>query len=82
VSEADLSQVKEILLENGEWQEDRQKSACPNCGSEKIKLKLSFTKRIKLFFSIFYVLLGSNVPMDKLFRKVKFHCPDCGNEFY
>ena len=82
VRESNLPRVKEIMIENGEWQKEGNKPACPNCGSNKIKLKLSKAKRVKLFFSIFYVLLGTNLPMDKLFRKAKFHCPDCGNEFY
>ncbi len=82
VGEIDLPRVKEIMIENGEWKKESSKPACPNCGSHKIKLKLSFAKRVKLFFSIFYVLLGTNLPMDKLFKRAKFQCPDCGNEFY
>jgi len=81
VPEADLDLVKEIMQEMGEWPVDKSKPACPECGSEKLKLKLSLIKRIKLFFSILYVALGSNVPMDKLFRNAKYICKDCRHEF-
>lgn len=82
VSKSDLPRVQEIMIENGEWKEEHKKAACPNCGSEKIKLKLGFAERVKLFFSLVYVLLGTDIPMDKLFKNVKFRCPDCRNEFY
>jgi len=82
VPETELEKVRQIMVENGEWQAETKKAACPQCGSEKIKLKLSFAKRIKLYLSVFYTLLGSNVPVDKLFKKTRFYCPDCGNEFY
>src|SRR5680860_328795 len=52
VPKSDLPRVQEIMIENGEWKEEHKKAACPNCGSEKIKLKLSFAKRVKLFLSL------------------------------
>lgn len=80
VADTDLELVKEIMIETGELQFEKTKIICQNCGSEKNKMKLSILKRIQLFFSVLYVLLGTNLPMDKLFRKVKYVCKDCGAE--
>lgn len=82
VRENDYEKVKQIMIENGDLQAESEKAACPQCGSAKIKLKLSFAKRMKLYLSVMYVFLGSNVPMDKLFKKTSFYCSDCGHEFY
>lgn len=82
VNESDLEKAKQILIETGDLQSEPSKAVCPQCGSAKIKLKLSFVKRVKLYLSMFYVLVGTNLPMDKLFKKSRFYCSDCGGEFY
>jgi len=79
VPEEDLPRVKEIMLETGELQTENTKLVCPKCGSEKVKIKVSFIKKIQLVFSIL-LALDTNVPMDKLFKKAKFYCKDCGVE--
>lgn len=82
VKETDYEKVRQILIENGELQPGSEKAVCPKCGSSKTRLKLSFAKRVKLYFSVMYVFLGSNLPMDKLFKRTKLYCPDCDHEFY
>lgn len=79
VAEEDVPRVKEILIETGELQPENTKLVCPNCGSEKVKIKVSFIKKIQLVISILLVL-DTNVPMDKLYKKAKFYCKDCGVE--
>jgi hypothetical protein len=82
VPDIDLKRVREIMFEMGELQQENTEATCPECDSEKISLKLSPLKRIQLFFSILYVALGANLPMDKLFRKSKFQCRECKYEFF
>lgn len=79
VFEKDLPRVNEILIETGEIQSENTKTVCTECGSKNVKLKVSILKKIQLFFSILYALT-TNVPMDKLFRKAKYYCKDCGAE--
>jgi predicted RNA-binding Zn-ribbon protein involved in translation (DUF1610 family) len=79
VPEEDVPRVKEILTETGDLQGDNGILVCPKCGSEKVKIKVSFIKKIQLVFSIL-LALDTNVPMDKLFKKAKFYCKDCGVE--
>lgn len=79
VPEEDLPRVKEMMLETGELQTENTKLVCPKCGSEKVKIKVSFIKKIQLVLSIL-ITLDSNVPMDKLFRKSKFYYKECGVE--
>ena len=80
VADTDLDRVKEIMIETGEWQEGNTKVVCQHCGSEKIKMKLSNSKKIKLFFSVIFVLILHTLPMDKMFRNVKYVCKECGTE--
>jgi hypothetical protein len=80
VPEKDVPRVKEIMIENGDIKPAGSKIVCGKCGSENLKLKMSFWKRIGLFFSILYSLSG-NLPLDKLFRKAKYTCKDCGDIF-
>ncbi len=79
VPEEDVPRVREILIETGELQTENTQLVCPKCGSEKVKMKLSILKKILLFFSVLYAL-GTNVPMDKLFKRAKYYCRDCGEE--
>ncbi len=79
VAEEDVPRVREILIETGDLLPENSKLLCPKCGSEKLKMKVSVIKRIQLFFSILYAL-GTNVPMDKLFKEAKYFCKDCGAE--
>lgn len=79
VAEDDVPRVREILIETGDLLPENSKLLCPKCGSEKLKMKVSVIKRIQLFFSILYAL-GTNVPMDKLFKEAKYFCKDCGAE--
>ena len=78
VADTDLDRVKEIMIETGELQFENTKLVCQECGSEKVKMKLSVLKRVQLFFSVLFVLLFHSLPMDKLFSKVKYVCKDCG----
>lgn len=80
VPEKDVPRVKEILIESGELQPENAKLVCPNCGSEKVKLKVSVLKWIQLCFSIL-LTLDTNVPMDKMFKKAKYNCRECREEF-
>lgn len=83
VPEKDLPKVEEILIETGELQMGNTKFACPKCGSQKVRLKLNLTQKVKLYSSMMYSALAmSNVPMHKLIKSPKYHCPDCGNEFF
>jgi Zn finger protein HypA/HybF involved in hydrogenase expression len=79
VPEDDVPRVKEIMTETGELQAENVKLVCPKCGSENVKIKVSFIKKIQVVFSIL-LALDTNVPMDKLFKKAKFYCKDCGVE--
>jgi Zn finger protein HypA/HybF involved in hydrogenase expression len=81
VPEKDVPRVKEIMIENGDLMKENTKVVCPKCGSEKVKIKLSFAKRIGLVLSIFPLLLFRELPVDKLFRKSNFVCKDCKNVF-
>jgi predicted RNA-binding Zn-ribbon protein involved in translation (DUF1610 family) len=80
VPEEDVQRANEIMNEAGNPQVENAKLICPNCGSEKVKLKVSVVKWIQLFFSVL-LALDTNVPMDKLFKKSKFYCKDCREEF-
>ena len=79
VPEEDVPRFKEILIETGELHLENTNLACPKCGSEEVKMKLSFAKKAGLFFLILYAMT-TNVPMDKLFKKTKYYCKDCGEE--
>jgi predicted RNA-binding Zn-ribbon protein involved in translation (DUF1610 family) len=79
VPEDDVPRVKEIMTETGELQAENVKLVCPKCGYENVKVKVSFIKKIQVVFSIL-LALDTNVPMDKLFKKAKFYCKDCGVE--
>ncbi|GAB1450400.1 hypothetical protein MASR2M47_04560 [Draconibacterium sp.] len=79
VLEKDIPRVREILIETGELPPENSKLVCSKCGSENVKMKVSVIKKIKLFFAVLYAL-GTNVPMDKLFKKAKYYCKDCGVE--
>lgn len=81
VEEKDIPRVKEILIESGDLFPENSTPICLECGSENLKMKISFAKKIGLFFSVLYALT-TNVPMDKLFRKAKYICNDCGEEAY
>lgn len=78
VKNSDMEQVKNIMLEMGETPENGVAFVCDSCGSDKLKMKLSFTKRIQVFFSVIFIALGSNLPVDKLFKQAKYVCRDCG----
>lgn len=80
VPEDDVPRVKEIMTETADLQAENMNLVCPKCGSEKVKMKVSALKWIKLFFSILFVL-DTNVRMDKLFKKSKYYCKDCKSEF-
>jgi hypothetical protein len=80
VPEEDVPRVREIMIETGDLVPEDSKLVCSRCGSEKVKLKLSVFKRVGLFFSILYAIV-TNVPMDKLFKKAKYYCRDCGEVF-
>jgi len=79
VPEEDVPRVKEILIETGEFQTENTKLVCPKCGSDKVKIKVSFFKKIQVVFSLLFAF-DTNVPMDKLFKRAKFYCKDCGVE--
>lgn len=80
VPDTDLHRVKEIMIETGDLKSEDLKDVCSDCGSENIKMKLSILKRIQLFFAVLGVLLFNGLPVDKLFRKAKHVCTDCGAE--
>ena len=46
VADTDLPRVKEIMIETGELQFEKNILVCGVCGSEKIKMKLRILKRI------------------------------------
>ena len=77
VKDSDVEQVKTIMLEMGETPENSVAFVCDSCGSDRLKMKLSFVKRIQVFFALLYAF-GNNVPMDKLFKQAKYICRDCG----
>jgi DNA-directed RNA polymerase subunit RPC12/RpoP len=82
VLESDVGRVKQIFVETGELPADINKSVCPQCGSEQLKMKISVLKRIQVFFAIMAVaLFMNNLAMDKVFKKAVYQCRDCGNEF-
>ncbi len=80
VADSDLERVQKIMIETGELQHESIKLVCRECGSEKVKMKLSVLRRVQLFFSVLITLLINNLPMDKLFKDVKYVCKDCGAE--
>ncbi len=80
VQEEDVLRVKEIMTETGDLHTENVKLVCPKCGSEKVKMKVSVVKWIQLGISILLVM-DLNAPMDKLFKKSKFYCKDCREEF-
>ncbi len=80
VPEEDVQRVREIMTETGDLQAENIKLVCPNCGSEKVKLKVSILKWIQLGISILLVM-DLNAPMDKLFKKSKLYCKDCKAEY-
>ncbi len=79
VPEEDVPRVKEIMSETNDLCAENVKLVCPKCGSEKVKMKVGVLKWIQLGFSIL-LALDINVPMDKLFKKAKFYCKECGVE--
>lgn len=82
VPESDVDRVREILIETGELSDSKTKLVCPACGSEKIKLKLSWRKRIQVFFAaISAAFFMGNLPLDKVFKNARYRCSDCGSEF-
>ncbi len=83
VYEDNVSRAREIMAETGDSIQNGRKVICPECGSEKIKLKLSMVKRVKLYSAIFLALfLFSNVPWDKAFKTPQLRCGQCDHEFY
>ena len=80
VPEKDVPRVKEIMNETGDLQTENVKLVCPKCGSDKVKMKVSFIKKIQVVLSVL-ITLDSNIPMDKLFKKSKFYCRECKAEF-
>ena len=81
VCDKDMPQVQEILIEVGELESATSKLACPKCGSEKVKMKMSLIKRVKIFFAIVGTMLLNHLPVDKLFKNAKFNCLDCRHDF-
>lgn len=82
VPETDVERVREILIETGELSDTKPKLVCPVCGSEKIKLKLSLKKRAQvLFAAISAALFMGNLPLDKVYKDIRYRCSDCGAEF-
>lgn len=82
VCHRDLPRVEEILAESGESIHEGKKTVCTECGSENVKMKLSFVKRIQFFLAIFWAALAmANVPLDKLFKQTELKCRDCGTIF-
>lgn len=82
VPESDVDRVQKILVETGELSGSATKPVCPACGSEKIKLKLSLKKRAQvLFATISAALFMGNMPLDKVFKDIRYRCSDCGAEF-
>ncbi len=79
VPEEDVPRVREIMIETGDLLPENSKLVCPKCSSENVKMRISVIKKIKLFFLILFTL-NINVPMDKLFKKAKYYCKDCGEE--
>lgn len=79
VREIDVPRVKEILIESGDLLPGNSIPFCLECGSENLKMKLSFAKRIGLFFLVLYAT-ATNLPVDKLFKRAKYYCKDCGVE--
>lgn len=82
VPESDVERVREILIETGELSDSKTKLVCPACGSEKIKLKLSWKKRVQVFFAaISAAFFMGNLPLNKVFKNARYRCSDCCNEF-
>jgi transposase-like protein len=82
VPESDVDRVREILIKTGELSDSKTKLVCPACGSEKIKLKLSWRKRIQVFIAaISAAFFMGNLPLDKVFKNARYRCSDCGSEF-
>ena len=77
VSENDFKRAEEIMVEIGDIPATDYQIVCAKCGSKHVKLKIGFFKKVGLFFSILYAFT-SNVPLDKIFRKAKYVCKDCG----
>ena len=59
VYDKDMEMVKMIMEEFGETLEIKQTIACPNCNSNKLMLKLSFSDKIRIIFN--YVGFGEKV---------------------
>lgn len=81
VSDQELPRVEEIMAEIGDSIQEGKKVVCPECGSEKIKMKVSLIKGVKIFFAIVGTMLFNYLPVDKLFKNVKFSCSDCKHIF-
>ncbi|NQU55392.1 MAG: hypothetical protein HQ522_22985 [Bacteroidetes bacterium] len=80
ISKIDFEKVKEILIENGEWQSDETKVVCPKCGSEKYRAKRSIKEKWRLVVSVIMTLV-TFLPVNNSYRPATFVCDRCENEF-
>lgn len=79
VPQEDLEQVRKIMMEAGEWAEEKAKLLCPKCASSNLKIKWSW-KSIWTLLTTFMLTAFSfhSIPSR---HKTDFECRSCGARF-
>lgn len=79
VSEKDLPQVKSILIEMGEL-ENQEEIHCPRCGSNKYKIKLNIVNMLKIIIALILGLFTFR-PLGIKYKSNEVKCQECGAIF-
>lgn len=81
VRKSDFEKVREIMIEIGEWQNEKTKIVCPKCGSENFKIKRSL-KEQWLFLLAFFMALITFVAFVNYKHSSLLVCKKCKHEFH
>jgi Zn finger protein HypA/HybF involved in hydrogenase expression len=80
VWEEDMEKVKHLMIEAGEWEEEKAKLVCPKCGSIDIKIKLS-PKNIWTISSVFMMSIFTLNSLPSMYLKTDLMCKSCYARF-
>lgn len=80
VLEKDMEEVQKILIETGEWEEEKATLTCPICSSTDIKVKFSI-KNILNIIQAFLIAIFSLNTTPSMYQKSELICKSCGTHF-
>jgi hypothetical protein len=79
VHNSDFEKVKAILVETGEWREG-SKIVCPECGSEKYRIKRTIKDKWKLLIATVVAAI-TMTPLNQNLLSSRLVCERCETEF-